>query len=77
MLSIVIIILTFIIQQTYQLETIEAVLSSTVELPCSVTGQNIQSTNPAKVNARRDKCLCVRVAFVIVGMVLFKEEKNI
>ncbi len=61
MLSIVIIIYILLTQQpyqTYQLETIEAALGSTVELPCSV-GQNIEPTNPAKVNARRDKCLYV------------------
>ncbi|CAF2886222.1 unnamed protein product [Rotaria sp. Silwood2] len=55
MLSIVII--TLIIQQfylTYQLETIQAALSSTVELACSVTGQNIEPTNPAKIVWIRD-----------------------
>jgi hypothetical protein len=52
MLSIVIIIL--IIQQispTYQLQTIQATLASTVELPCSAVNQSIESTNPGQVNA--------------------------
>jgi hypothetical protein len=59
MLSIVIIIL--LIQQfypTYQLEAVQAAISSTVELPCSVINQNIESTNPAKVNTKKGgKCL--------------------
>jgi len=56
MLSIVIIIL--LIQQfypTYQLETIQAALSSTIELPCSsITNQNIEPTNSAKIVWIRD-----------------------
>ncbi|CAF0941235.1 unnamed protein product [Rotaria sordida] len=55
MLSIVII--TLILQQfysTYQLETIQTALSSTVELACSLTNQNIESTNPAKIVWIRD-----------------------
>lgn len=63
MLSIVVIIYILLIQQpyqTYQLETIQAALASTVELPCTV-GQNIEPTNPAKVSAGRDKCLYVWV----------------
>jgi hypothetical protein len=71
MLSIVVIIYILLIQQpyhTYQSETIQAALASTVELPCSV-GQNIEPTNPAKVSAGRDKCLYVRVKFIIVRMV--------
>lgn len=77
MLSIVIYISILLIQTTYQLETIQVALASTVELPCSV-GLNNESTNPGKVSARRDKCLHVRVQFVIVedGQVLFKEKKD-
>jgi hypothetical protein len=62
MLSIVIIIL--LIQQfypTYQLEIIQPALSSTVELPCSITSQNIEPTDPAQVNANREKCLYISV----------------
>ncbi|CAF1298909.1 unnamed protein product [Adineta steineri] len=56
MLSVVVIII-FIIQQsypTYQLETIQAVLSSTVDLHCSVVNQNLESINPAKIVWIRD-----------------------
>jgi len=62
MLSIVIIIL--LIQQfypTYQLEAVQAAISSTVELPCSVINQNIESTNPAKVNTKKR-----RQVFIII-----------
>ena len=59
MLSIVIIIFILLIDHTYQFETIQAALSSTVELPCSI-GQNLDATtNPAKVCAGRDKCLYI------------------
>lgn len=60
MLSIVIIIILVLIQQfspTYQLRIIQATLASTVELPCSIINENNEPTNPAKVNAKRDKCL--------------------
>ncbi|CAF1485282.1 unnamed protein product [Adineta steineri] len=56
MLSIVVITYILLIQQpyqTYQLETIEAALASTVELSCSV-GQNIEPTSPAKIIWIRD-----------------------
>ncbi|CAF1498227.1 unnamed protein product [Rotaria magnacalcarata] len=56
MLSIVVIIYILLIQQpyqTYQLETIQVTLASTVELPCSI-GQNIEPTNPAKIIWIRD-----------------------
>ena len=61
MLSIVVIIYILLIHQpyqTYQSETIQTVLASTVELPCSVS-KNIEPTNRAKVSAGRDKCLYV------------------
>ena len=73
MLSPVVIILLILIRlpdRTSQSETIQAALASAVELPCSV-GQNIEPTHAAKVKARmseEDKCLCVRVAFVIVDL---------
>ena len=54
MLSIVIIILLIQhILPTYQFQTIQSALSSTVELPCSITSQNIEPTNLAKVNVKR------------------------
>ena len=53
-------------QSSSSLETIQAALASTIELPCSI-GQNIEPTNLAKVSAGRDKCLYVfRVQFVIL-----------
>ena len=61
MLSIVVIIAILLIHQpypTYQFETIQAALASTVELPCSV-GLNTEPTNLGKVSAGRDKCLYV------------------
>lgn len=69
MLSFVVIIHVLLVHQlgpVCPLETIEAALASTVELPCAV-GEHIEPTNPAKVYAPRDKCLYVRAAFVIVG----------
>jgi len=56
------VILTFFqfISQTLQLETIQATLASTIELPCSVE-RNIDPTNLAKVSAGRDKCLYVQI----------------
>lgn len=77
MLSPVLFILIQLISASYQLETIQIALAGTTELPCSA-GLNIESTNPGKVSALRDKCLHVRVQFVIVedGRVLFKEAKN-
>jgi hypothetical protein len=55
MLSIVIIILLIQhIPPTYQLATIQSALSSTVELPCSITSQNTEPTDPAKVNTKKN-----------------------
>ena len=56
------VVLTFFqfISQTLQLETIQATLASTIELPCSVE-RNIDPTNLAKVSAGRDKCLYVQI----------------
>ena len=77
MLSFVIVISILLIRTSYQLETIQIALAGTAELPCSV-GLNIESTNPGKVSAGSDKCLHVRVQFVIVedGRVLFKGTKK-
>ena len=61
MYSIPVIIIILLLQlpdPSDQLQTIQAILASTVELPCSI-GQNIELTNPAKVSAGRDKCLYV------------------
>jgi hypothetical protein len=73
MLSIVIIIL--LIQQfypTYQLEAVQAAISSTVELPCSVINQNIESTNPAKVNTKKRRQVfmkrTVSIGYIIIIM---------
>jgi len=68
MLSIVIIIL--IIQQfypTYQLKTIQATLSSNVELPCSVINQNFESINPAKVNTKKGQVFIYSIRAVQTG----------
>ncbi len=54
MLSLIIILL--FIQQfhsTEQLKTIQATLASTVELPCSVVNQTIESASTAKVNTKQ------------------------
>lgn len=80
MLSLAVLICLLLIHQpspTYQFETIQAALASTVELPCSVD-RNIEPTNLAKVSAGRDKCLYVlsRVCCSWDARVLFKERKE-
>jgi hypothetical protein len=75
MLSIVIIL--FIIQQFYpteQLKSIQATLASTVELPCLVVNQTIESASAAKVNtkARRKRYLKFILFFRSSGFVMIK-----
>jgi len=75
MLSIVIIL--FIIQQFYpteQLKSIQATLASTVELPCLVVNQTIESASTAKVNtkARRKRYLKFILFFRSSGFVMIK-----
>lgn len=78
MLSIVIIIIVLIQQfsSTNQLKTIQATLASTVELPCSIINQNIEPTNPAKVNAKRDKCLYIHTYIFMYDLNCSKKTKN-